>query len=660
LKLENQNILIISNEVWGGIWYSKHNYADQLSKNNKVFFLNPAKPFRLTNIFKGIKEDKIKDNLTLIEYSNILPTSFFNFWKINDHLILKRLKKYFAKKNTQDILFWTFDPIRLAFPELLLPKKIILHAVDDYLFSFPSEIILAQKADYVFCVSETITTSYKRFNPRSFTIPHAIPDDEFLPITQQKKPTITALFAGKMDDRIDIEFTFEIFRSFPDIKFNIVGSVNADFMGRMNRENLNNVSLFPAVPSKKLKYLIQTSDFCFIFKKIFSGNNIFSHKLLQYLAQGKPIFGTEFSDFGTEMKNILYLSNNANEIKKMITAFCEHGEPVSRAEARINYARQHTFSKTFLNIEKLFKSTPSSRSYYYNNQVSGKTKFFNFLKKPLTLVLFDRILSNAMHSMVSLKSIIKKIIPSEYLYKKPSFRRYEKNNLKMNLDISNLIDHYIYFSFEDTAINNFIKMLEKNDTVIDIGANIGYVTLLFSKKCSDGKVISVEPSKKTFKTLSGHLSLNNTKNVIALNVGLGEKEKKEYLYQVNDHNTGMNRISASSNTELPGEEILIKSLDDLLNELKTGTINAIKLDVEGYEFNVLKGAHGTLKQFMPKLIIEVSDRNLREQGATPDQLFQFLLDLGYDIFIADSMEKLNLPQDFTNIHFDIICSPRQK
>jgi len=87
----------------------------------------------------------------------------------------------------------------------------------------------------------------------------------------------------------------------------------------------------------------------------------------------------------------------------------------------------------------------------------------------------------------------------------------------MDLDLSNLIDHYIYFAFEDKAINDFISQIKKTDTVIDIGANIGYVTLLLSQKCSDGKVISIEPSKKTYQILSKHLSLNNTKNVTALN-----------------------------------------------------------------------------------------------------------------------------------------------
>ena len=91
MELCKQNILIVSNEKWGKMWYSKHNYANELSKNNNVYFLNPAKAFHPFNIFKkNITSYKITDTLTVLEYKNILPPSLLSFWKINDLLILKK------------------------------------------------------------------------------------------------------------------------------------------------------------------------------------------------------------------------------------------------------------------------------------------------------------------------------------------------------------------------------------------------------------------------------------------------------------------------------------------------------------------------------------------------------------------------------------------
>ena len=95
MKLINQNILIISNEKWGKMWYSKHNYANELSKNNNVYFLNPPQPFKPLNIFKkNITTYKVTNKLTIIEYKNILPPSVLSLWKMNDYLILKNTTKW--------------------------------------------------------------------------------------------------------------------------------------------------------------------------------------------------------------------------------------------------------------------------------------------------------------------------------------------------------------------------------------------------------------------------------------------------------------------------------------------------------------------------------------------------------------------------------------
>jgi hypothetical protein len=354
MKLEDQNILIISNEPWGPFWYSKHNYANELSKKNNVFFLDPPLPFHPKNIFtKEIREKSISPTLTVLEYSNFYPVSLFKFWKLNDRAVLSLLKEYFRKKKISRILFWTFDPIRLAYPEILEPKKILLHVVDDYLFSYPSEEFLAKKADLIISVSEKIAVNYKNYNSNIHVIRHAIPDDEFLPADHGRNHPLKGIFIGKIDKRIDIGFNMEIFRSFPEVQFTIIGSAEPEFIESIRTSGLKNVTISPPIPSGELKLHVRNADFCFIFKKVYKGNNIFSHKLLQYLAQGKPVFSTDFSDMGPELKNAFYLSNDPEEIKKMLAGFIEKGEGPEKAATRIAYARQNTFSKAFTTIENL-------------------------------------------------------------------------------------------------------------------------------------------------------------------------------------------------------------------------------------------------------------------------------------------------------------------
>lgn len=659
MKLENQNILIVSNEPWGDIWYSKHNYANELSKKNKVVFLNPPRPFKLTNFLNfKIQETIISPSLTVLQYPNMLPVSLLGLWRLNDKIILKRLHSFFEKKNIRELIFWTFDPIRLHLPKLLKPKKTILHIVDAYLFSYTSEVILAKSADLILCVSEKIAENYNEYNSNITIIPHAIPDDEFLTVQHKRNKPLKGLYIGKIDLRIDFDFNIEIFRSFPQIEFTIIGLVDEKFRTKVEQEKLNNVFYLPPVRSSELKKYVSESDFCFIFKKIYSGNNIFSHKLLQYLAQGKPIFGTEFSDINPELKNELYMSNSVEEVKKMLYGFSETEEAIGKSETRIKYAKQHTFSKALSTIENS-KEPSSKNSYLYYSTVSRKTKFYNFLRKGFANPFADKILSGAMHNLKFLQFFLSKLVAPEYLYKKPSIRKYNRNGIKMDLDISNLVDHFIYFSFPDIAIKNFITRLKSSDHIIDVGTNIGYTTLLFSKACNTGKVLSVEPSPSLFKTLTHHIDINSAKNVTALNVGLAERERTATLYQVNENNSGMNRILEESEGSSTSESIILKTLDQLANELNFNTVNAIKIDVEGYELNVLKGAHQTLQNKKPILLIEVDDFNLKQQNASIKEMFEFLTSLNYELFNAKTMKSIDLSKEYINAHFDIICFPKK-
>ena len=656
MKLENQNIIIVSNEPWGDIWYSKHNYAYELSKKNKVFFLNPPKPFSVKNIFSTqINENSVSDTITVLEYGNRLPVSLFNFWKLNDKIILKALKRFFDKKKIHGLYFWTFDPIRLAFPEILLPKLIIVHAVDDYIFSYHSEALLAEKANHIFCVSGKFVEKYRKYNSNITVLPHAIPDDEFIPVKNKRNNPLKGVFIGKMDSRIDAKFNFEVFRTFPEIQFTLVGQISNEFKKLFIKEDFKNLTCIPPVKSAEIKNYVSDSDFCFIFKKIYEGNNISSHKLLQYLAQGKPIFGTDFSDMSAELKNTLYLSNSSAEIIKMLKGFSEKEEPEEKATVRIKYAKQNTFSNAINVIEHALKLTTKSNAYLYYGSISSKTKLLNFFRKAFANPIIDPLLANLTQKKGLLRTLALRILPPEYLYKNPSYRKYNRNGIKMNLNISNLVDHYVYYSTDQSALDRFISYLKPTFNVIDIGANIGYTTLLFSKACTQGKIISVEPSGELFETINNHIKLNEFNNVKCLNIGLGEKNKTVKLFKVSETNTGMNRIFENEDIPFRSENIIIKTLDEVDKEENLSTIDAIKIDVEGYELKVLQGAVNVLKTHNPVLLVEIDYDNLKEQQASPEQIFKLLFELDYSIFEAETMQKIELTRDYTGVHFDVIC-----
>lgn len=338
------------------MWYSKHNYANELSKNNNVYFLNPPQPFKPLNIFKkNITTYKVTNKLTIIEYKNILPPSVLSLWKMNDYLILNKINNFFKKQNINNLLFWTFDPIRLSLPEILKPSKIILHAVDAYQFKYPSEESLAKKSDVIFCVSKEISQPYFKYNKNVHVIPHGIPNDEFLEEKKKSNNKTIGLFVGNNDERIDFEFTKQIIEKFPNIIFKFIGKINIDksktfdiFSGKYP-----NVITEEAVHYKELKYKINDADFCFIFKKVnYPGNNISSHKMLVYLAQGKPIFSTEFSEF-KEHSHLLYMTNELNKTIDNINSYLLKGENEDIKKIRQNYAKKYTYDSIINTIENL-------------------------------------------------------------------------------------------------------------------------------------------------------------------------------------------------------------------------------------------------------------------------------------------------------------------
>jgi methionine synthase II (cobalamin-independent) len=356
MKLENKCILIISNEPWGKTWYSKHNYAWQLSFKNKVYFINPPYKFSLSNIFKkNIEEKTIAENLTVLTYRNILPVSIELLRKMNELYILRRLKKYLKQKKHLEFIIWTFDPIRLSNTYVMKPEKIILHIVDDYLFTYPSEKILAKKADVIFCVSDEIAQKYKQYNTNVHVIYHAIPDHEFIKPVKINNQRIKAIYVGNIDHRLDYDYNKYIIEHLPDVQFYFVGSIKPS--AKENFEQLSktypNVSYMGEISYNELKNHISKSDICFVFKDIHHpGNNISSHKMLQYFAQGKPIFCTYLSRY-KDIQDMLYMENDKQIMLEKITHYLSYGEEKDLIQKRINYAKNFTFTNILSQIENI-------------------------------------------------------------------------------------------------------------------------------------------------------------------------------------------------------------------------------------------------------------------------------------------------------------------
>ena len=161
-------------------------------------------------------------------------------------------------------------------------------------------------------------------------------------------------------------------------------------------------------------------------------------------------------------------------------------------------------------------------------------------------------------------------------------------------------DFKIMTIHEDDIIKRFTP--KKGDIVIDIGAHIGLYTIISSKRVgANGKVVAIEADPSNFEMLNSNIKLNQLTNVIPLNYAVHSKETKVKLYLPSGESgfTKYNTIMPNwINTQEKFVEVNANTLDYLLqlNEIRQEEVNWIKIDVEGAEFEVLKGATNVLSK----------------------------------------------------------------
>lgn len=256
------------------------------------------------------------------------------------------------------------------------------------------------------------------------------------------------------------------------------------------------------------------------------------------------------------------------------------------------------------------------------------------------------------------KGLVNKLIPNHYQYSKNSIRIAERNGIKYHLDISDLVDWYLYFGFKDNSKEAVFKLINKGMYILDIGANVGDLSFNFAQLVGeDGRVYSFEPDKQNFYRFEKNYDLNNFRNISKINLGLGDV-KGFYSMSANDKepgNDGSKRIVASTTSaDINGAEII--TLDEWAVANSPTKIDIIKMDIEGYEYSALSGAIETLKKYKPILYLELHDVKLKEHGSSASELLYFIRQMGYEIRDADSNAPYTMTQNLDDIHDDIVCT----
>ena len=184
--------------------------------------------------------------------------------------------------------------------------------------------------------------------------------------------------------------------------------------------------------------------------------------------------------------------------------------------------------------------------------------------------------------------------------------------------------------WEKKSLNYFYSLINKNDKVniVDIGANVGLYSL-YAKYLPNSQFYSYEPFKFTYDLLNDNIKINNITNVQTYNIGLSDKKGKTIL-NVCLSQDGLNTMGANPLrfNDIHPVEVEIDTLDNIFynNNIK---VDFIKIDTEGYEYNILKGGEKTIKKYKPIIQLEYNLTNMKQCDINPEQLLNYINELGY-------------------------------
>jgi len=203
------------------------------------------------------------------------------------------------------------------------------------------------------------------------------------------------------------------------------------------------------------------------------------------------------------------------------------------------------------------------------------------------------------------------------------------------------------FSLDQWSCGESVRpLIRPGDQVIDVGANMGYLTVMFARWVGpQGKVYSLEPVPEIFNVLRYTVQRLKLDQVITHGVGASSKTGESFM-EIPRYASGGENLYESRIVELPDPAnglrhvpVHLSRLDDLLLSA-TSRIAFIKIDVEGHEFEVIQGALAIIERDHPPMVIEISG-DPSDKSTSSGQLFQWLKQKGYSAY--SSLEGRLIP-----------------
>jgi FkbM family methyltransferase len=195
-----------------------------------------------------------------------------------------------------------------------------------------------------------------------------------------------------------------------------------------------------------------------------------------------------------------------------------------------------------------------------------------------------------------------------------------------------------------------MNLAKESEIIFDIGANIGYYTIQFSKLCKK-EVYAFEPMTYQFNVLIRNININNIKNVHVMKNIVSEELGIKRIFFYGMDNTGSSSVEIKSEKY---EDVKTITIDDFVEKNNIEIIDLVKIDVEGHELHVLKGMKNILsKGKIKNLFVEINNNTLSIAGTNANEICCFLAEVGYKAYSIKSgkKEKYVIGEDESLVYF---------
>ena len=252
---------------------------------------------------------------------------------------------------------------------------------------------------------------------------------------------------------------------------------------------------------------------------------------------------------------------------------------------------------------------------------------------------------------IFLASIISKFLIFFFGSEKKLIKR---NKINYKIDLNEGVDLGIFLNVKlEGKITNLTKLLDKNKkfNLIDIGANIGSVSLPLAKIFPKSSIFSVEPTYYAYEKLVTNVNLNPSlkKRIITFNYLINNNNKTRKVYSSWNFTNKGKKHSVHLGTLKKINKRNIIPLDKLIKKLKK-KIDFIKIDVDGFELKVLKSGSKYIKKFKPIIHLEFAPYLHSGSNNSPDKLVYFIKQkLNYDFYNEDFKEINDINNFIKNI-----------